>query len=197
MSNFNFYMHQLQFVINPDMTEGLEGCRVRCFSKFHQPVVNQDMHRIKCINVKLPFPHVSTTIYCQLWPKRRVRRVSCHPFCLFHHCVTQCTHFWTEVSSYLSTKIRKEQNASMSNFLFYMCQLQSAVTSDLKEGLEGCPVLCFDLFLPLCGPISPLLNWSLQPVVNQDLHRIKLLTTTICCHLWSERRVRRVSCPVF
>jgi len=36
-----------------------------------------------------------------------------------------------------------------------MCQLQSVVNSDVKEGLEESPILCFELVLPLCDQISP------------------------------------------
>jgi len=43
-----------------------------------QQVANLDLHRNNVANVKLPFLHVSTTICCQLWCERRVRRVSHH-----------------------------------------------------------------------------------------------------------------------
>jgi len=87
-----------------------------------------------------------------------------------------------------------------------MYQLWIIIYSDLKQGLEGCPVLSFDLFLPPCAQISPHLNWSLQQVVNQHLHQtcitnIKLsvlhVPTMNFYQLWPERWVKRVSCPQF
>jgi len=87
-----------------------------------------------------------------------------------------------------------------------MYQLWTVINPDLKEGLEGCPVLSFDLFSPLCAQISPHLNRSLKQVVNQHLHQtcmsnIKLsflhVPTMNYYQLWPERRVRRVSCPQF
>ena len=107
-----------------------------------QQVVNQDLHGMKIVNIKLPFLHASSTIGCHLWPERRARRVSC-PVFFFHQCLAQ---FWNEVSSKLSTKICMKKKLSTSNCLFCMHQPQHVVTSDMKEGSEGCPVLCFGLF---------------------------------------------------
>jgi len=73
----------------------------------HQ-VLNQHLHRENVTNVKLPFLHVSTTIYCQLWCDRRVKRVPHHMFWSFftamHH-APRIPHIWTAVSMKLSTQI--------------------------------------------------------------------------------------------
>jgi len=121
-------------------------------------------------------------------------------------CVAKSPHIWTEVSSKLSTNICIETILPISNCPFHMYQLWTIISSDLKEGLEGCPVLSFCLFSQPCSKISPHPNWSLQQVVNQHLHQtcitnIKLsvlyVPTMNFYQLWPERWVKRVSCPQF
>jgi len=86
-------------------------------------------------------------------------------------CVAKSPHIWTEVSSKLSTNICIETILPISNCPFHMYQLWTIISSDLKEGLEGCPVLSFCLFSQPCSQISPHLNWSLQQVLNHHLHQ--------------------------
>jgi len=69
----------------------------------------------------------------------------------------------------------------------------------------SCPQF-WPFFPTMCGQISPHLNWSLQQVVNQHLHRNNMtnIKLTFPCvpavnyyQLWPKRRVRMVSCPQF
>jgi len=97
MSNYLSFMYQLQLVVNSDVKEGSEGCLITWFKLFlplcgqlpphpnrslHQ-FLNQDLHRNNFTNVKLPFLYVSTTIGCQLWCERRLRRVPNHTIWAF------------------------------------------------------------------------------------------------------------------
>jgi len=121
-----------------------------------QQVLNHHLHQTCITNIKLSFPYVPAVNYYQLWPDKRVRRLSCFWFwSFFHHLVPRFPHIWTKVSSKLSTNICTEHAKPISNCPFYMYPLWTIFISDLKEGLEGCPVLRFGLFSPLCVAKSP------------------------------------------
>jgi len=182
----------------PDFTTSEQKSQASC-----QPTSAPNMHEqcqivlSTCTNYEL--------LSALTWNKGQ-KGVLSSVLAFFHHCVPRFPHIWTEVSSKLSTNIWIETTLSMSNCPFHMYQLWTVISSDLKQGSEGCPVLSFGIFSPLCAQISPHLNWSLQKVVNQHLHRnnianVKLsflyVPTMNYYQLWPERRVRRVSCPQF
>jgi len=74
-----------------------------------QQVLNHHLHQTCITNINLSFPYVPAVNYYQLWPDKRVRRLSCLWFwSFFHHCVPRLPHIWTTVSSKLSTNICTE-----------------------------------------------------------------------------------------
>jgi len=97
-------------------------------------------------------------------------------FGLFSQPCAQFPHIWTEVSIKFSTNICIEKMLPMSNYLFYMYQLQSIVNSDVTEGLEGCLITCFGLFSQPCTIHPEFLTselkspWSCQPKFAPNMH---------------------------
>jgi len=102
-------------------------------------------------------------------------------FDLFYHCVPRFPHIWTEVSSKLSTNMCTKHAWPMSNSPFCMYQLWTVICSDLKEGLEGCPVLSFGLFSPPRGKIFPHLNFLLQCSHCPHLKILAGCTLSVTC----------------